>query len=89
MQKKNRDRKLNYARMENFMYYEEKIIDGKLHCRITPDGEWRRIHGEKANAVSNLLLLSDQQRLDVFRFFCCHCGRLETGPRPCQCNNDD
>jgi len=23
------------------MYYEEKMIDGVLHCRTTPDGEWR------------------------------------------------
>ena len=22
------------------MYYEEKMIDGVLHCRTTPDGEW-------------------------------------------------
>lgn len=22
------------------MYYEEKLIDGVLHCRGTPDGEW-------------------------------------------------
>lgn len=22
------------------MYHEEKIIDGKLHWRSTPDGEW-------------------------------------------------
>ena len=23
------------------MYYDEKMIDGVLHCRTTPDGEWR------------------------------------------------
>lgn len=22
------------------MFYEEKIIDGVLHWRVTPDGEW-------------------------------------------------
>lgn len=25
------------------MYYEEKWIDGLLHCRGTPDGEWRMV----------------------------------------------
>lgn len=22
------------------MYYEERVIDGILHCRGTPDGKW-------------------------------------------------
>lgn len=22
------------------MYYEERIIDGIVHCRSTPDGKW-------------------------------------------------
>jgi hypothetical protein len=25
------------------MYYDEKMIDGVLHCRYTPDGEWRPV----------------------------------------------
>lgn len=28
------------------MYYEERVIDGKLMCRGTPDGEWREIDYE-------------------------------------------
>lgn len=29
------------------MYYEEKLIDGVLHWRCTPDGEWRPMSPEK------------------------------------------
>ena len=29
------------------MYYEEKIINGVLMCRTTPDGEWRQASIEK------------------------------------------
>jgi hypothetical protein len=25
------------------MFYEEKLIDGRLYCRGTPDGEWRLV----------------------------------------------
>lgn len=28
------------------MYYEESIIDGVLHIRSTPDGEWRKLSAE-------------------------------------------
>lgn len=28
------------------MYYEEKIIDGVLHCRSTPYEEWRPFSAE-------------------------------------------
>ena len=29
------------------MYYAEKIIDGILHFRITPNGEWKEFSKEK------------------------------------------
>lgn len=32
------------------MYYEERIIDGKLMCRGTPDGEWREVSLEVLTA---------------------------------------
>jgi len=28
------------------MYYKEKIINGILHYKITPDGEWKEIPKE-------------------------------------------
>lgn len=28
------------------MYYEEKLIDGVLHWRGTPDGEWQTMSQE-------------------------------------------
>ena len=29
------------------MYYEEKIINGILHYRLTPDGLWKLLKTEK------------------------------------------
>ena len=29
------------------MYYEEKMINGVLMCRTTPDGDWRQCSIEK------------------------------------------
>lgn len=28
------------------MFYEEKVIDGKLMCRSVPHGEWREVSNE-------------------------------------------
>lgn len=33
------------------MYYEEKLIDGVLHWRGTPDGEWQPMSPEKLTAL--------------------------------------
>ena len=68
------------------MYYEEKIINGVLHCRSTPDGEWRPATSAHAVAVNALMALTDEQRMEAFGFFCCHCGTDD--PR-CQCWNDE
>jgi len=32
------------------MYYEEKVIDGILHCRSTSDGEWRPLMTKELTA---------------------------------------
>jgi len=32
------------------MYYEEKVIDGVLHCRSRPDGEWRELSAKEITA---------------------------------------
>ena len=31
------------------MYYDEKVIDGILHCRGTPKGEWRPVSSDELN----------------------------------------
>ena len=35
------------------MYYEEKIIDGILHCKMTPGGSWFEV--SKESLVSRLV----------------------------------
>lgn len=31
------------------MYYEEKVINGRLMCRTQPDGEWRELSADSLN----------------------------------------
>lgn len=68
------------------MYYEYKISEGRLWVRSTPTGEWQTAIGGIANGVNALLILDEQQRQEVFRLFCTHCGVPD--PR-CQCWNDE
>jgi len=68
------------------MFYEEKIINGKLFSRTTPTGEWRLVKGIKADAIHALVLLTDEQRLSVFKHFCKHCG--SNNPK-CQTSIDE
>jgi len=68
------------------MYYKEKVINGALHCCSTPNGEWRPATSAHAAVVNALMALTDEQRMDVFGFFCTHCGGND--PR-CQCWNDE
>lgn len=67
------------------MYYEEKIIDGVLMYKTTPNGEWMVATGTRAEAVNSLVKMSEKQRLEVVRHFCPHCG----GFSPCQCWNGE
>ncbi|MBD3351720.1 MAG: hypothetical protein GF364_09570 [Candidatus Lokiarchaeota archaeon] len=57
------------------MYYEEKVIDGRLMYRIDPKGEWAPVKGAKAIAVSTLSLLTDDERKEVLSFFCACCNK--------------
>jgi hypothetical protein len=68
------------------MFYEEKLFDGVLMCRSTPTGEWRPATTPYASAVNALMLLTHDQRLEAFGFFCSHCGIDD--PK-CQCWNDE
>jgi hypothetical protein len=68
------------------MYYEEKIINGALHCRSTPSGEWVLSKKAYAAAANALMALTDEQRMIVFGFFCQHCGSDDPH---CQCWNDE
>ena len=68
------------------MFYEERIINGVLHSRTTPNGEWQPSKSNKASAVNALMLLSDEERIEVFGAFCVHCG--DKNPR-CVCMKDE
>lgn len=68
------------------MFYEEKIIDGVLCCRSEPNGMWMPATSQHAAAVNAMLNLNDEQRLDVFRYFCKSCGKNDT---QCKCWNDE
>jgi hypothetical protein len=68
------------------MYYEEKIINGILHYRGTPRGEFLVKEGSVANAVNLLTALSEEQRNKIFGYFCKHSG--SDNPR-CSCWNDE
>jgi hypothetical protein len=68
------------------MYSEDKLINGVLMTRFSPDGEWQRKTTNAALAVNLLTMLSDEQREEVFGYFCTHCGSLDVR---CQCWNDE
>lgn len=68
------------------MFYEEKIIGGRLMCRTSPTGDWHPSTKSYTTAVKVLLLLSEEDRVNAMSFFCHHCG---TDDPSCQCWNDD
>lgn len=68
------------------MYYEEKLIDGRLMCRTKPGGEWRPVISDVATAVNLLAHLTDDERVSVFSNFCTYCGTTQL---PCCCWNDE
>jgi hypothetical protein len=70
------------------MYHEERIINGKLHWRGTPTGEWIESVGAVADAANALAVLPDFSRLAVCSFFCGSCGCIQE-KRRCQCWNDE
>lgn len=52
------------------MYYEEKWIDGDLHCRSTPDGEWvpvSREHYREMLKQAEFKIAQAATRIDTIR----------------------
>lgn len=70
------------------MYYDERIIDGVLHFRTIPNGPWQLKFGPLANAVNAMSKLTDEERMDVMRFFCRECG-VKLDGRACTCCRDE
>ena len=68
------------------MYYEDRIIDGKLYYRTTPDGNWMEEKSARAIVINILHQMTENQRLDCLRFFCSCCGSTKL---PCYCMHDE
>jgi hypothetical protein len=51
------------------MYYEEKIINGKLMFRNKPNGDWNECTGLKADIVNKMLIVSEETRRDIIAMF--------------------
>lgn len=50
------------------MYYDECVIDGKLHWRNTPKGEWQPLVGNKSIALDALLRLTKDELQNVLDY---------------------
>ncbi len=70
------------------MYYDERIIDGQIHYRTTPSGQWKPLRGIKADAYRAMATLTCDERMDVMRFFCRECG-VTLGGGSCVCCRDE
>lgn len=75
------------------MHYEEKFINGILHFRTTPDGEWQIARAKYAQVANALLGLSSEDRhlaLSALRkVICFECFENQPERGICQCWNDD
>lgn len=72
------------------MYHEQKIINGILHWRGTPNGEWIKSLGSISDVINSMIGMNDDDRMTIFRMFCTHCGCVNPpGEHPCQCWNDE
>ena len=72
------------------MYHEERIIDGKVYVRNSPNGSWyvKEDQCKIADAYNAMSKLTDEERMDVMRFFCRECGvKLNGGS--CTCWRDE
>lgn len=70
------------------MYYEEEMIDGILHCRTKPYGEWVPCTRPHAAAVNVLAALTQEQRMQAIRYFCTGCGDHVLNSCCYGCNDD-
>lgn len=69
---------------------DAKIINGVLHTRQSYKQEYteaKQMPGGYADAIKELAALTDEQRLEVFSYFCTSCGIIQNEKR-CSCWND-
>ena len=68
------------------MYYEEKIIDGKLMFRTNLNSDFIPVESNVSRIVNLLLSENEDVRMEVFSYFCKYCGSDDPD---CQCWNDE
>ena len=70
------------------MYFEQKIIDGKLMIRTSPNGEWYVPSGPVPPIIQAFMALESDARAYVLQLLtkevCLHCGLFLTDPDCCQ-----
>ena len=53
------------------MYFQETVINGRLYCKYTPDGEWHKVTAQNLtdrllkaeNRINELLMQIDQMNM--------------------------
>ena len=70
------------------MFYEEKIVDGILYCRTSPNGEWQPATDRRAQLVNELAQMDDERRLSIMGLFCSECGDIKP-KHGCTCMRDE
>ena len=44
------------------MYYQETVINGRLYCKYTPDGEWHKVSADK---LTDRLIKAQQKIIEL------------------------
>jgi hypothetical protein len=70
------------------MYFEQKIIDGKLMVRTSPNGEWYVPAGPVPPIIEAFMALEADARANVLQLLakevCTDCGLALTDPDCCR-----
>ena len=70
------------------MYFEQKIIDGRLMIRTSPDGEWRVPAGPVPPIIESFMALEADARANVLKLLtgvvCTECGLELDDPDCCR-----
>jgi hypothetical protein len=71
------------------MFYEEKVVNGRLCSRTSPTGDWVELQTPRGRAVNALAALSQDDRDAVLGHFCRACNQLHPSTGNCVCWNDE
>jgi len=71
------------------MFYQEKVVDGRLFSRTSPTGEWVELQTPRGLAFKALAALGQDDRDELFGHFCRACNQLHPTSGKCVCWNDE